>query len=75
MTSKIALLQYYAKSIHRDAEQRPEWTVWMVDISLMPQFTQAISGPLLQIECQIVAENFFFKALFNLQKDKTIYNI
>ena len=29
--SKVALLQYYAKLIHHDAEQWPEWTV---DISL-----------------------------------------
>ena len=29
--SKVALLQYYTKSIHHDAEQWPEWTE---DISL-----------------------------------------
>ena len=25
--SKVTLLQYYVKSIHHDADQRPEWTV------------------------------------------------
>ena len=39
MISKVALLQYYAKSIPRDAEQWPEWTE---DISLTVTHTLSI---------------------------------